>query len=54
MTGPKTDLNRRELLAAATVAGAATALTSLGTPASAAEPPAGAQAPGFYRYKVGS
>src|SRR6185312_5141845 len=54
MTGPKTDLNRREFLAAATVAGAATALTSLVTPASAAEPPAGAQAPGFYRYKVGA
>src|ERR1700722_10859696 len=49
-----TDLNRRDLLAGAAIAGAATALTSLGTPALAAEPPAGAQAPGFYRYKVGS
>src|SRR6201995_160696 len=47
-----TDLNRRDLLAGAAVAGAA--LTSLGTPALASEPPAGAQAPGFYRYKVGS
>src|SRR5580698_5878091 len=49
-----TDLNRRDLLAGAAIAGAATALTSLGTPALAAEPPAAAQAPGFYRYKVGA
>src|SRR5580698_3447167 len=49
-----TDLNRRELLAGAAIAGAATALTSPGTPAQASEPPAGSQAPGFYRYKVGS
>jgi glyoxylase-like metal-dependent hydrolase (beta-lactamase superfamily II) len=49
-----TDLNRRELLAGAAVAGAATALTTLGTPALASESPAGAQAPGFYRYKVGT
>ena len=50
-----TDLNRRQLLAGAAAAGAAAALTSLGTPtARAAVPPAGAQAPGFYRYKVGS
>jgi glyoxylase-like metal-dependent hydrolase (beta-lactamase superfamily II) len=49
------DLNRRQLLAGAAAAGAATALTSLGAfPASAAVPAAGAQAPGFYRYKVGS
>jgi len=49
------DLNRRQLLAGAAAAGAATALTSLGSlPAQAAVPPAGAQAPGFYRYKVGS
>ena len=48
------DLNRRHLLAGAAAVGAATAMTSLGTPARAAEPPAGAQAPGFYRYKVGS
>src|SRR6201996_33441 len=49
-----TDLNRRDLMAGAAIAGAATALTSLGTPARASEPPAGAQAPVFYRYKVGS
>src|ERR1700761_7741100 len=49
-----TDLNRRQLLAGAAVAGAATAMTALRTPAQAAEPPAGAQAPGFYRYKVGA
>jgi len=50
-----TDLTRRHLLASAAAAGAATALTSFGTPAvRAAVPPAGAQAPGFYRYKVGT
>jgi glyoxylase-like metal-dependent hydrolase (beta-lactamase superfamily II) len=49
------DLNRRHLLTGAAVAGAATALTSLGTTtASASVPLAGGQAPGFYRYKVGS
>ena len=49
------DLSRRQLLAGAAAAGAATALTSFGAPsARAAVPPAGAQAPGFYRYKVGS
>src|SRR5438309_2266186 len=49
------DFNRRQLLAGATAAGAATALTTLGAlPARAAVPAAGAQAPGFYRYKVGS
>ena len=46
-----TDLNRRQVLAGAAVAGAATAL---GLPAGqASAPPAGAQAPAFYRYKVG-
>ncbi len=46
-----TDLNRRQVLAGAAVAGAATAL---GLPAAeASAPPAGAQAPAFYRYKVG-
>jgi glyoxylase-like metal-dependent hydrolase (beta-lactamase superfamily II) len=46
-----TDLNRRQLLAGAAVVGAASAL---GLPAvKAAAPSAGAQAPGFYRYKVG-
>src|SRR5260370_41641586 len=48
------DLNRRQLLAGAAATGAATALTSFGaSPVRAAVPPAGAQAPGFYRYKVG-
>jgi glyoxylase-like metal-dependent hydrolase (beta-lactamase superfamily II) len=48
-------LSRRDLLAGAAAAGAATALTPLTASAShAAVPPAGAQAPGFYRYKVGS
>src|SRR3979411_1979207 len=47
------DLNRRHLLAGAAAAGAATALTPFGArTARAAVPPAGAQAPGFYRYKV--
>src|SRR5205807_10587497 len=50
-----TELTRRHLLAGAAAAGAATALASFGTPAArAAVPPAGAQAPGFYRYKVGA
>ncbi|AMA58384.1 MBL fold metallo-hydrolase [Bradyrhizobium sp. CCGE-LA001] len=49
-----TDLNRRHLLAGAAAMGAA-AVTGLGTmTANAAAPQAGAQAPGFYRYKVGS
>jgi glyoxylase-like metal-dependent hydrolase (beta-lactamase superfamily II) len=48
------ELNRRHLLIGA-AAGAATALTPLtNSPLIAAVPPAGAQAPGFYRYKVGS
>jgi glyoxylase-like metal-dependent hydrolase (beta-lactamase superfamily II) len=50
-----TDLTRRHLLAGAAAAGAVTALSPLGTPAAhAVVPPAGAQAPGFYRYKVGA
>jgi glyoxylase-like metal-dependent hydrolase (beta-lactamase superfamily II) len=50
-----TDLSRRHLLTAAAAAGAATALTPFGGPAArAAVPPTDAQAPGFYRYKVGS
>ena len=49
-----TDLNRRQLLAGAAVAGAASALSPLGIPAGAGRRrTAGAQAPGFYRYKVG-
>src|SRR5258705_4553902 len=50
-----TDLSRRHLLVAAAAAGAATALSPFATStARSAVPPAGAQAPGFYRYKVGS
>jgi glyoxylase-like metal-dependent hydrolase (beta-lactamase superfamily II) len=50
-----TDLSRRHLLAGAAVAGAATAVTPLAMPAAhAAGQPSGSQAPGFYRYKVGS
>src|SRR5689334_15571713 len=50
-----TDLNRRDLLAGAAAFGAAAALSPLGgSIASAAAPASGAQAPGFYRYKVGS
>jgi len=49
-----TDLNRRQLLAGAALAGAASALSPLGIPAAkASAPAAGAQAAGFYRYKVG-
>jgi len=48
------DLNRRQLLAGAAALGAAAA-TGLGpTATKAAVPQAGTQAPGFYRYKVGS
>jgi glyoxylase-like metal-dependent hydrolase (beta-lactamase superfamily II) len=48
------ELNRRHLLAGAAALGAA-AVSRLGTTtANAAVPQAGAQAPGFYRYKVGS
>jgi glyoxylase-like metal-dependent hydrolase (beta-lactamase superfamily II) len=50
-----TDLTRRHVLTGAAAAGAATALSPFATStARAAVPPAGAQAPGFYRYKVGS
>ena len=49
------DLSRRDLLTGATALAATTALTSLGAfTAQAAVPPSGAQAPGFYRYKVGA
>src|SRR5215468_10649217 len=48
------DLNRRHLLAGAAAVGAA-AVSRLGpTPVNAAVPQSGTQAPGFYRYKVGS
>ena len=49
-----TQLNRRSVLARAAAASAATALTPLtASSAHAATPPAGKQAPGWYRYKVG-
>ncbi len=49
-----TNLSRRHLLTGTAAAGAAAALMPLAaSPARAAAPPAGAQAPGFYRYKVG-
>jgi len=49
------DLNRRDLLAGAAAIGAASALPRLSlSTAHAAVPAAGAQAPGFYRYKVGA
>jgi glyoxylase-like metal-dependent hydrolase (beta-lactamase superfamily II) len=46
------DLSRRDILAGAAAVGAATALSSFKT-AGAATAPSGAQAAGFYRYKVG-
>jgi glyoxylase-like metal-dependent hydrolase (beta-lactamase superfamily II) len=49
------DLSRRDLLAAAAAIGAASALSPLASQqASAAAPATAAQAPGFYRYKVGT
>lgn len=49
------ELNRRDLLAGAAAFGAAAALLPLAvSTARAAAPASGAQAPGFYRYKVGS
>src|SRR6201991_2003930 len=48
------DLNRRDLLAGTAALGAAAALSQHAPPsAQAAVAPSGAQAPGFYRYKVG-
>src|SRR3954469_1131439 len=50
-----TDLDRRQLFGAAAAATAAAALSSFpASTAGAAGPPSGTQAPGFYRYKVGS
>jgi glyoxylase-like metal-dependent hydrolase (beta-lactamase superfamily II) len=50
-----TDQDRRQLLGGAAAAGAVAALSSFPTStAGAAVPPSGTQAPGFYRYKVGS
>jgi glyoxylase-like metal-dependent hydrolase (beta-lactamase superfamily II) len=49
------ELNRRDLLAGAAAIGAATAISPLALQeAHAAAPAAAAQAPGFYRYKVGA
>ena len=48
------DLNRRELLAGAAAIGAVSVLPLGLQEANAAAPAAAAQAPGFYRYKVGS
>jgi glyoxylase-like metal-dependent hydrolase (beta-lactamase superfamily II) len=49
-----TTLNRRHLLAGAAAVGAGALLRGSATPAQAAVQPSGAQAPGFYRYKVGT
>jgi glyoxylase-like metal-dependent hydrolase (beta-lactamase superfamily II) len=50
-----TDLNRREAMLGTAAAAAATAIAPLAiSPATAAAPPAGKQAPGWYRYKVGT
>lgn len=46
-------IERRGLLGVGLAAGAAGLLGQGGRPAGAAAPPAGAQAPGFYRFKVG-
>ena len=49
------NISRRELVAGAAALPVAVAFTSIAcvTTAQAAQPPAGAQAPGWYRYKVG-
>jgi glyoxylase-like metal-dependent hydrolase (beta-lactamase superfamily II) len=50
-----TELSRRSVLTGAVAVAGATALTPLATsPAVAAAQPVGKQAPGFYRYKVGT
>src|SRR5258705_9268516 len=50
-----TDLDRRQLLGGAAAAPAGAGLSSFpASTAGAAVPPSGTQAPGFYRYKVGS
>ncbi|MFL6932375.1 MAG: MBL fold metallo-hydrolase [Xanthobacteraceae bacterium] len=48
-----TELTRRSLLGTAAGAGVAAFLPAMPPSAGAAAPPAGKQAPGFYRYKVG-
>src|SRR5262245_33320580 len=50
-----TDVTRRALVAGSALAATATAMSSLATrPAAAAAPTAGKQAPGIYRYRIGS
>jgi glyoxylase-like metal-dependent hydrolase (beta-lactamase superfamily II) len=49
-----TALTRRTVLSGAVAAGAATLTPALSSPAQAAAPLSGQQAPGWYRYKVGS
>ena len=49
-----TELTRRSMLASVAAAGAATMAPVQVTPATAAAPVSGHQAPGFYRYKIGS
>ena len=48
-----TDLTRRTVLSAAAASACALGAGAPASPAQAAAPPAGKQAPGFYRYKVG-
>lgn len=49
------NLNRRQMMAGAMAIGAAAVVSRLGAPsAQATTSPTGAQAPGFYRYKVGN
>jgi hypothetical protein len=48
------ELSRRHLLASAAAVGGVSVLPPGGSTARAAVPPATTQAPGFYRYKVGS
>jgi glyoxylase-like metal-dependent hydrolase (beta-lactamase superfamily II) len=47
-------MTRRELLAGVAAVGTASFFPDIYSGANAAAPPSGAQAPGFYRYKVGS
>ena len=49
-----TTLNRRTVLTGAAAVGAATLTSTLPSPTQAAAPLSGQQAPGWYRYKVGS
>ncbi len=49
-----TKLTRRDLFAGAAGAAVASAMPAITTPAFAAAPPANTQAPGWYRYKVGT